>query len=316
MIWRGFLFSAFLLGMNQILLGLNISISSRDITIEPPQPRILVVYSGPTYYTLDQNSKKTALYRLNFEYFIKNGIQCQTQDTVLVVTDQVEPYYRQRIDELDLECKTKYGTLVKLITRNDTCYDMESVRTVLNDPVITANVTYDFVYANCGVTGPAKEFAKNWTSYFIPKLNDRIKMTGLTAECSNVVHIQSMVYAVDRAGLSLIQSAPFDCNQDERYKKLTVHAHKVGHIVNGYERKMSQLIMKNGYGIEAFLRPKQYFQDDKCTDRDMWLTTRLLENFGGRMPRLQDTIFFKTSRVLTPENCKEIGYTGKIDWNW
>lgn len=141
-------------------------------------------------------------------------------------------------------------------------------------------------------------------------------MTGLTAECTNVVHIQSMVYAVDRIGLNLIQSAPFDCNQDSEYKLLTVDTHKVGHIVNNYELKMGRIILENGYGIEAFLRPKQYFLDDKCSDQDMWLTTRLLENFGGSMPQLQDTVFFKTSRVLTPEIAKEIGYTGKIDWNW
>lgn len=303
-----------------MLFGLNVDISDMEggiVTIQPPKPRILVVYSGPTHYTLDSKSKKPTLYRLNFEYFIKHGIQCQTQDTALVVTDQVEPYYRTQIDQLDSECKEKYGTFVKMLTRNDTCYDMESVRTVFNDPIIAANATYDyFLYANCGTTGPAKEFAKNWTSIFISKLNDRIKMTGLTAECANAVHIQSMVYAVDRIGLNLIQSAPYDCNQDTGYKALTVHDHKVGHIVNNYERKMGKLIMENGYGIEAFLRPKQYFLHDKCSDRDLWLTARLLERYKGRMPRLQDTLFFKTSRVLTPEIAKEIGYTGKIDWNW
>ena len=286
-------------------------------TTDPPQPRILVAYSGPTLYTLDEEKKKPTLYRLNFEYFLEQGVQCQTQDTALVVTEQVEPYYRKRIDQLNSDCAKKYGTFVKLLIRNETCYDMESVRVVLNDPVIAANSTYDyFVYANCGVTGPAKELASNWTSLFTQKLNDRIKMTGITAECANIVHIQSMVYAVDRVGLGVIHNIPFDCREDERYMALTEPAHKVGHIVNRYERQMGVSIMRAGYGIEAFLRPKQYFKDDKCTDNDLWLTSHLNETFGGRMPRLQDTLFFKTSRVLTPEIAEEIKFTGKVDWNW
>ena len=43
---------------------------------------------------------------------------------------------------------------------------------------------------------------------------------------------------------------------------------------------------------------------------------RLMALFDGKVPSLDDVIFFKTSRLLTPDIAAQINYTGKIHWKW
>ena len=137
---------------------------------------------------------------------------------------------------------------------------MDFVRTVLKDPVVVANATYDyFLYENCGVAGLVKEFAKHQRSYFISKLTDRIKMNGLTANCIGTGRIRGTVYDVDRVGPSLVRYAPFDCNRDGHYESLPA-PQKAGRVLNRYEREMGKLITKNVHGIEATFRPEKHFE--------------------------------------------------------
>ena len=140
--------------------------------------KVLVVYSGPTElmdaHTENHKIKKMELYRLNFEYFLRHGIHCQTQDTILVVTDVVAARYQTQVDELHHRCQDEFGNFVRLVLRNNTCYDLESVRIALefagqgDRPAVMTNTTsskivasyYDyFVYLNCGVTGPSPQWS-------------------------------------------------------------------------------------------------------------------------------------------------------------
>jgi hypothetical protein len=38
--------------------------------------------------------------------------------------------------------------------------------------------------------------------------------------------------------------------------------------------------------------------------------------FDGRIPSLEDVVFFKTSRYLSDDIASRINYTDSIDWNW
>jgi hypothetical protein len=306
------------------------------LRIKSIESKVLVVFSGPTSF-VDSNipsksfkniHKKMELYRLNFEFFLRHGIQCRFHDTVLVVTQTVAGRYRPQISKLNAQCNKLYGKTVILAIRNDTCLDLESVRRALYGGFVSNILEYDyFIYINCGVTGPSPHWAsKPWTDIFLSKLNDDIKMTGITMNCKfHMPHIQSMMYALDRKGLEIIMKggAIFDCLQVNGYANMTKDE-RHGLIVRRYERKMSDLILESGYGISSVLRPTTIFEHNRtsCIDsskndtlNDLWLTFRLKAYFG-KIPSLEDVIFFKTSRILTPEIAKVINFTLPITWNW
>ncbi|KAI2508859.1 hypothetical protein MHU86_5593 [Fragilaria crotonensis] len=329
----------------------------QTVISEAPADKILVVYSGPTDI-MDPNiepgkiswkHKRMELYRLNFEFFLRHGIHCQTQDTLIVVTDVVKSKYQTQIDELHDKCHGNYGNYVRLITRNNTCLDLDSVRvaieyTVQGDrPAVVTNPSttstnigaavtsayYDyFVYINCGVTGPSPQFSNRpWTSVFLEKLRDGVKMVGLTINCHfpRSPHVQSMMYALDREGLQVVVDggAIFDCTKRPDYLGIAFSALQ-NKIIWGYEIQMSKLIVQAGYGISSIVRPTTLFRHNKtqclnkhgnATLNDIWLGKPLTEYFG-RIPSLDEVIFFKTSRILTPETADLINFTLEVDWNW
>jgi hypothetical protein len=293
------------------------------------QPRILVVYAGPTdlmnpiippeKYTLIPQIKLYK-YHLNTDYFLKYGVQCKTQDTLFVLTNETFVFYEKRIQSMDIECRRKYKSRVLIQIRENKCLDLEAVRASVFGGVV--NVTnYDyFFYVNCGVSGPAKELANTpWTDYFVQKLNDKVKMTGLSHNCLNP-HIQSMMYAMDKEALQLLlaKDVIFDCL--ERWPDFYDLAPGVSHgrIVNGYERKMSEVLLNAGFAIDPYLRSQAVFGHNKsgCTGKDLWLGSYLKDEFDGRIPLLNETIFFKSTRYMSPELAEEIGYNAPIIGNW
>jgi hypothetical protein len=80
---------------------------------------------------------------------------------------------------------------------------------------------------------------------------------------------------------------------------------------------MGKFLLNRGYAISTLTRTKVITKDNRsnCTDKDMWLTDRLKEEYGA-IPSLEQFMFFKTSRILTPETAKVINFTGKVWWNW
>jgi hypothetical protein len=230
------------------------------------------------------------------------------------------------VDDLHRTCQD-YGHQVVMATRNNTCLDLESVRVALYGGYIDVSAYDYFLYINCGVTGPSPSWANlPWTNVFLSKLNDKVKMTGISMNCKHHhAHIQSMMYAMDRDALKVVMDggAIFDCTNMTGYATMTKSAQH-GMIVQGYERKMSTLLLQAGYGISSILRPITIFQNNvtSCRDEqsnetlnDLWLTYRLKDYFG-KMPSLDEVIFFKTSRILTPETAALINFTLKVDWNW
>ena len=143
-------------------------------------------------------------------------------------------------------------------------------------------------------------------------------MVGLSHVCLQYkTHIQSMVFALDQVSMKIILDS--DCVYDCRpYKQINQsEIDFVNDIIGRYEVQMGQLILDKGFAIESLTRPKALTKEnrDNCTDEDMWLTTRLHDIYG-RIPSLEDVLFFKTSRVLTPEVAVTINFTGSIWWNW
>jgi hypothetical protein len=293
-------------------------------------PEIIVVYSGPTKL-VDSNISKirpnygqsnNLKYHLNTAYFLKYGVQCETQDTLIVLTNETLPLYQDQIDDLDSHCNLHYQHRVLVATRNPSCYDLESVRLAVYDGVVNITKYSYFIFINCGVTGPAKELADiPWTKLFLDKLKGRVKMTGLTHNCFYPrSHIQSMMFALDQEALRIVMNggAIFNCLQ--RWPDFNTMNPNVAKnlIVINYEVMMSQLILSSGYGFDPFLRSQVIFLENKsdCIGNDIWIGKRLKDLYKGRIPLLRETVFFKSTRYLSPALAKEIGFNIPIMYNW
>jgi hypothetical protein len=283
------------------------------------EPRILVVFSGPTVLNLTGVPPKWGLYINNFDYFIHNGgVDCDNHDTILVVTKEVYLAYEKEIQQFQAtHCSAEH--FVKLVIREDICYDMESVRLVMEDEVPGVYISnYDyFIYANCGCTGPAprSKMQSHWTQEFISRFDEKVKLVGVSHNCYKVKdkfrpHIQSIAYALDRKGIELIKKsgAIYDCRKGGKTK---------GSVIERYEVGMSMYLQNAGYAVRSIMRNTTLSNySAPCEGGDVWLTGQLKEAYGGRIPSINETIFFKTSRVLPPEIATLINWTDPIRWNW
>jgi hypothetical protein len=283
--------------------------SNRTTSVATTAPRILVAYSAPTRIPTNMSEdSKGELYIRNFDYFLDHGIDCTSQDTVIVLTDVVLEQYRGRLQALDEQCQLDHHR-VFVHVRQDKCWDMESVRQVFYefDKVDLTKLDY-FVYVNCGLSGPPH--TANWTRHFTSLLTDKIKMAGLTINCQTFgPHVQSMLFALDAVGLQIIRDAKsaFDCEG--------MQLGDMG-IAKYYEAGMSQAIFSQGYGIASFMVPIVILnQTESCNRADVWRAGRLKRAFGRRIPTLNETLFFKTSRLIPEEIAREINYTGAAIWS-
>lgn len=278
--------------------------------------KILVAYSGPT--SMDRTEGKNELYLRNLDFFLKHGVDCRYQDTVIALTESVEKVYHEQLVEMNEACgRTSSGRhQLYTLVRNKECHDLATVHTLFYNSTIETD-TYDyFVYINCGMTGPSPGMQPAWVWPFIEPLNDRVKMSGLSVNCfrKNSPHVQSMAYALDRIGLAevLRSGSIFDCRSLDISSEIMFNK-----IVAKYEKGMSKAVLNAGYGLVSMIWPGVVFWENRtnCTLVDRWGEANLKVSFGGRLPYLNETIFFKSSRLLPKEIADVIGFSGEASWH-
>ena len=316
----------------------------------------LVVYSGPNSkdYKMAKLYEKNCDYFLIHGIDCNSALTTDT--VIVVGHDYYDEYLPkiQQLNDKCREIIGRDSII--LVARRNVCYDMESARLALYGGVSgmrpISNYDY-FVFVNCGMTGPSPPSAKwpgPWTSHFTRLLDDKVKMSGLTLNCDVGVgyeHLMSVVYALDLISLDLIMKsgAIFDCLiKDEK------------DMINNYEMKMGRVILDAGYGLcpliqhdkgmivtkenaadchpckDVAKKDEDKIDEDEikekvkvrlspsCDERayyeDIWIGSRLKSVFDGRIPSLEDVLFFKTSRYLSPEIARQINYTDEVTWNW
>jgi hypothetical protein len=145
--------------------------------------RTLIIYSGPT--STDRSLDKNGMYFDNMDYFLEHGVDCsdtshqeaQGQATahddasvdiqyVFVLTQEVADHYlasEGKITHKRSQCSTHLGEssvdeYIKVVVRHDRCYDMESMRVVLENEEMDAQSSFDhLLFVNCGLVGPKCE---------------------------------------------------------------------------------------------------------------------------------------------------------------
>jgi hypothetical protein len=257
-----------------------------QIEANPSKKRTLVVYSGPT--SLDPTIGKNGVYLRNFDYFIEHGIEChglggvdsespqQYRDNniqyVIVLTQEVADKYTSTdglITQKQSQCQqaqklqglTADPSLITVLTRQDRCYDMESLLVVLRTFDVP-HLYHHMVYMNCGLAGPHFgsgsptnwETLSSWTDLYTVLLSEKIQMVGHTINTHfNTVyspHIQSFLFAVNTKMIDiwLETGAIYECgisNEDFRDDLLRMA------LVWRYEVGISRVLLERGYSIAA-----------------------------------------------------------------
>lgn len=267
--------------------------------------KTLVIYSGPT--SMNRHEDKNGIYHDNMVYFLENGISCNDDNIpmrgdddnndvivkyVFVLTKEVADYYtapngpitkiREKCNAIQQQhgdSTTKSpGLFIDVKTREDRCYDMESMRIVLNE--IDVQASYDnLLFLNCGLVGPKigpgspkliptkgadgrVDTTKlvpysHWTQLYTSRLDDEVRMAGQSINThfhTFFPHVQSFLYAIKTETASILTSAGaiYDCGLKQI--EFATHPEKRYELIERYEVGMSSTLLKQGYKIAtAFL---------------------------------------------------------------
>ncbi|KAL7462666.1 hypothetical protein ACHAXS_003042 [Conticribra weissflogii] len=265
--------------------------------------RTLVIYSGPT--SLDRSNAKNGMYIDNMNYFIEYGISCNDYDAkplnpndgadpvsvsyVFVVTQDVKDFYTSangpvtkkkkkcQLDGMEFENQISHP-FITVIVRQDRCYDMESMRIVLEE--IDVEKEYDnLLFLNCGLVGPkigagspkmvpsrSKSHQNrkpnkrldelvpysHWTQLYTSHLTDSIRMVGHSINThfhTYLPHVQSFLYAIRTETIPILleSGSIYDCGLTQ--EELGTNGEKRFELINRYEVGMSQSLIKKGYKI-------------------------------------------------------------------
>lgn len=275
-------------------------------------PKVLVAYTGAL---IPPKQGRPDFYLRNTDYFLKYGVKCHDRDTVIAVAEEYYDRFLPKVKAIqDSQCKN--GHFVLLVSRRTDCYDMETVRMIVNGSIPTVKwPEYDyFVHLNYGVTGPHPDFQDTWLQIYLDKLQSPVHMTGLSVNCDPSPHIQSMMYAVDRVGMDLIQTIPYDCTVGSTGKPLLISEQSLYHkVIAKYEIGMSRLILEKGHAIAPATMQSGIVltKGVECDIGDIWWPDEIKRSYGGRTPSFYETIFWRSSRFYSGEVARMIFNQGK-----
>ena len=193
----------------------------------------------------------------NLDFFIKKELRYRPDiDYILVINGYDCPVSLPTIENFHV------------IKRENTGFDFGAHFVALNY-IKEHNKKYDyFFFMNSGVCGPIiPNYLKDdahWSTYFIRKINDKVKLVGTTICCLPHTDaggygpkVEGFFFATDIKGLSIL------------FKEKTIfqiHQDKYSAIVHG-EYGLSNCILKNGYSIDCMISK---YQGIDWTDQKNW----------------------------------------------
>lgn len=98
---------------------------------------------------------------------------------------------------------------IKVVKRPNSCYDLGAHAEVLTKDSLYTQYG-KFILLNASVRGPFMPHWADacWSDRFTSKITDEVKLVGIMINCWPTIHIQSMVWATDRAGMELLLYPP------------------------------------------------------------------------------------------------------------
>ncbi|KAL7525456.1 hypothetical protein ACHAWF_001365 [Thalassiosira exigua] len=228
---------------------------------------------------------------------------------------------------------------IHVFVREDRCYDMESIRTVLTEIDVSAH--YDnLLFLNCGLVGPrfgpgtpthvplspfGDRYAKlhgqpqqrhekvpysHWSQLYTSRLTDSVKLVGHSINThfhTFSPHVQSFLYAVRSETIPVLVKkcgAIYDCGM--KRGRLSEYSKERFEIVERYEVGMSKCILECGYEIAAAFVNRYVFGEamvyDKETTRGMELDDTMSDIWYEEQIRKLTSMMPRTTRKWWRDN--------------
>jgi hypothetical protein len=193
----------------------------------------------------------------NLSFFVKKEMRLRDNvDYILVINGYDCPVALPTIDNL------------KVIKRENTGYDFGGHFVALNY-IKEHNKKYDyFFFMNSGVCGPIIPNYLNdnthWSTYFIRKINDKVKLVGTTICC--LPHTDDGGYGPKVEGFFFVTDVKGLRILFEEKTIFKIHESKYSAIVYG-EYGLSNCILKHGYSIDCMISK---YQGIDWTDKKNW----------------------------------------------
>jgi hypothetical protein len=270
------------------------SIESFNININESQNKYVCMYA---YY------EKNNDYKENFKYFL---------DNVILKKNDID-YYIIINGECTLELPNESNN-IKIIRRKNAGFDFGAWSHCIKNYI---KKSYDYyIFLNTSVKGPYPENIE-WLKIFLDLFKTDTGNVKLVGTSINVLdnfeifqnsantykelynydgpytHVQSMFFILDKEGFDLLDREKFFDDEEELNNNKDID-----YIILNKEIKMSQIILRNGYNINAIL--------SKYKDIDY---TKITKNFNpsasdpynkdtyfGNTITKDEVIFFKTNR--------------------
>ncbi|MCJ1341708.1 hypothetical protein MMC09_007005 [Bachmanniomyces sp. S44760] len=266
-----------------------------SIHIQVTNDRVLVSY---VYY-------ETKNARANFLYFIEHGLHDGADFLIILNGDTT------------VQEKIPVKTNIKVIARENKCFDLGTHAEVFKDKKLNLVNKYKrFILMNSSIRGPFLPYWSKgcWTDLYLNKLTDVVKvrnlithwvskdvipnpfqLVGMTVNCyAKPKHVQSMLWAVDKVGLSIIMNSLAGIDHCFETLKAAV----------GAEKGTTSEIINAGYKIDVMQSSFQGEADglNSCGSGDIWFD----DGYFNTMMHPYETIFVKANRAGNPKTYRQV----------
>ncbi|RYE12937.1 MAG: hypothetical protein EOP34_09845 [Rickettsiales bacterium] len=268
------------------------AVASTNYSLLPElETRPLIIF---TYF-------ETPSARKNAVYFIRHGLH-GSADFIFIFNGETDLY----------EILPQNASNIKIIRRNNTCFDLGSVGEVLrSNNYELVNKYKRFIILNASIRGPfiPTWSAGCWSDLFLNKITNEVKLVGMTHNCYPIRHVQSMIFATDRIGIEILLAGnttnftTYQNRSGEEYNKdfmvgLSQCFPTKNRAIIG-EISLTHLIKRSAYNYTVMMTAASaipnYFNN--CTHIDVnWNG-----NYFGYNIHPFETVFTKANRDLDPQ---------------
>lgn len=241
--------------------------------------------------------------RVNLKFFISHGLHAAA-DFVFILNG-----------DTDIASTIPSRSNIRIVHRPNDCYDLGAYAEVLTKNDLYKNYKR-FIMLNASIRGPfVPHWAQGcWSDMYLGRLTDEVKLVGMTANCWPSFHVQSMIWATDITGISVLLAPspatirtysvnpPITPGEPEEGLPPGINAcfHDWGSAVNA-EVGATRLVEAAGYKVDVMMSAfsgTENFEGvcDSSTNGDVLWD----QKYYGTNVHPFDTIFIKSNRDIDP----------------
>ncbi|RYP21193.1 hypothetical protein DL765_002332 [Monosporascus sp. GIB2] len=144
---------------------------------------------------------------------------------------------------------------VRVVSWPNTCYDLGSHGEVLRKDGLWKG--YDrFILLNASVRGPFVPYWSGacWSDVYLDRVTEKAKLVGMTVNCRPQMHVQSMVWATDSAGMELLLYPRRDESEGDGGRLVALQGcYDEKDVAIGAEVGATAAIRGAGYEVDAMM---------------------------------------------------------------